>query len=86
MAVAELTTTVAVAAAAVAVMADDALDPARWMPPTNLRFTCELCGGELLGLEGISEHLEAEHGYTSERWSDGGLVLDTSALLDGDTA
>lgn len=62
----------------------NATDPAEWTPPTNLKFTCDLCGGELLGLEGIAEHLETEHGYTSERRPDGGLVLDTSALLDSD--
>ncbi len=64
----------------------DPLNPAEWMPPADLGFTCELCGTRTVGLEGIAEHLESEHGYTSQRWPDGGLVLDTSALLDGGDA
>lgn len=33
--------------------------------------------------ERIAAHL-ATHGETSARWPDGSLVLDTTALLDGD--
>lgn len=48
--------------------------------PEHVRSHCQLCPTVEVGIEAMAAHQEQAHGHTVQRWPDGGLVVDASAV------
>ncbi|HCT81191.1 MAG TPA: hypothetical protein DGT23_32400 [Micromonosporaceae bacterium] len=42
--------------------------------PQQLRFFCNLCPTEMLGVRAVVDHMVQVHDHIAARWPDGGLV------------